>query len=342
MSAKDVAGVNKDVANLALSEGKEDGGSDEYFPKLGDGFYKQPCPYTATPDSSKPGYSEAPGQSFNVRRGPKYSSNKKKAPSLHAFYKLQVADIFRTPLKVTKIGQKVSWDHPTEWPCHKEDTVAPPASEEVSAGGCPRTLVLNYMIPNYEPPLMSKKVDGPGFCVVNIFTLSAEGRAELEAQETPAAKLLKNFFTKLRQYHGRFKAIPTVMNVDKISFGMVARKALSVGNSKPFMTGPTCHSFFIPKDRSYFEIDLDFHRYAFAGVKALSAMMPQHPQIVMKLGFVVQGNDDDELPEQMLGCVQLNHLDFNNGREVDFREIAPRKTQASRGSVSSRGSKEKN
>lgn len=309
-----------EVATLSISEKKEEENDGGTLPVMGEGIFRLTGPYSATPDPSKAGcYSEAPGEEFNVRIGPRYSKNAKKAPSLHSFYKLKVADVFVSPAKEPKIARKITWGEQTEWPCHKPDTVAPEASSAVSAGDCPRTIVVNMMIPTYEPTVMSKTVNGPGYNMVIVFTMSAEGKAELEAQESPASKMMRNFFTELRKYHGRFKAIPVIANAKYMNYGMVARKLLSMGNGKPFMSGPTCHSIFIPKDRSYFEIDLDFHKYSYTARKAISTFLPSNPNMVLNWGLVIQGNGDDELPEQMLGSVQLNRIDCAKGRKIDFR-----------------------
>ena len=39
--------------------------------------------------------------------------------------------------------------------------------------------------------------------------------------------------------------------------------------------------------------------------------------MVVDFAFIVEGKDDKELPEQVLGCCRCFNLDFNNGWLLD-------------------------
>ncbi len=39
--------------------------------------------------------------------------------------------------------------------------------------------------------------------------------------------------------------------------------------------------------------------------------------MIVDIGFLLQGETDDELPEQLLGCARLVRLNFSKARNVD-------------------------
>jgi hypothetical protein len=61
---------------------------------------------------------------------------------------------------------------------------------------------------------------------------------------------------------------------------------------------------------NYLEIDLDIHSYAFLARKALNSYATRLKEVVWEIGFVLQGNAPEELPEQLLGCACIYRTDF--------------------------------
>jgi hypothetical protein len=61
---------------------------------------------------------------------------------------------------------------------------------------------------------------------------------------------------------------------------------------------------------NYLEIDLDIHSYAFLARKALNSYASRLKEVVWEIGFVLQGNAPEELPEQLLGCACVHRTDF--------------------------------
>lgn len=62
---------------------------------------------------------------------------------------------------------------------------------------------------------------------------------------------------------------------------------------------------------NYLEIDVDVHCYAYLARKAFSGFIPRLATVVFENAFIIQGNNNDELPELMLACARVSRVDFN-------------------------------
>jgi hypothetical protein len=56
--------------------------------------------------------------------------------------------------------------------------------------------------------------------------------------------------------------------------------------------------------------DVNVHLFSMMARQSLSDMHPHLRKMRFQIGFVIQGASEDELPEQLLGCAQVGHLDF--------------------------------
>ena len=64
------------------------------------------------------------------------------------------------------------------------------------------------------------------------------------------------------------------------------------------------------KPGEYFEQSIFIHRWSALSLKTISSVFDKCPLMNVALGLVVEGKADDELDEEILGCVQLNRVDF--------------------------------
>ena len=55
---------------------------------------------------------------------------------------------------------------------------------------------------------------------------------------------------------------------------------------------------------------IDVHRFPYLARSTAARLMPRIPKIRLQLGLVVEGRTDNELPERMLMCTQLEDLDL--------------------------------
>lgn len=79
---------------------------------------------------------------------------------------------------------------------------------------------------------------------------------------------------------------------------------------------------FSPQGSNYVEIDVNIHNFCYLARKGANSLFGDLHKFVIDLGLVVEGRDDDELPEQILGCAQLGYCKWANA--LSFREALGR------------------
>jgi len=158
-----------------------------------------------------------------------------------------------------------------------------------------------------------KKEDGRGYNLVFSFLLSNQSRELLKGESSNALRLLHRFIDNVENQSDsksdirkQFKAICRVFNPDEAIANSAARKMVHTYNSTPFVIR-TCSDFM--RGESYFEVDVDVHRFGYPARLGLSMLKDSVKNIVWDFGFVIQGNPDDELPEQMLGGARFSKID---------------------------------
>jgi len=250
------------------------------------------------------------GKNFVVRI-PGYKKSKIKKPSDRAFYDFINADLFSCKKKTTNVIKKV----------------APPWSDDEglkeTKHGVPEFFIINLMFPNYEPPNPvwgKSQDDGAGYSIVFYFKMSDYCRTLLEdpASAPSAVGLLKRFCEAAKagkELKGRLKGIPKIVNLDDLDFGAALNQLVRTYNAKPFLTGPKFHSFC--SGPNYLECDVDIHRYCYMARKAAFGLMGHLKNMVVDFGIVVEGHTDDELPEQVLGCLRVVKIDPSLAKPLD-------------------------
>eukprot|EP00592_Proboscia_alata_P023134 CAMPEP_0194410084 /NCGR_PEP_ID=MMETSP0176-20130528/8084_1 /TAXON_ID=216777 /ORGANISM="Proboscia alata, Strain PI-D3" /LENGTH=60 /DNA_ID=CAMNT_0039211159 /DNA_START=58 /DNA_END=240 /DNA_ORIENTATION=- len=51
--------------------------------------------------------------------------------------------------------------------------------------------------------------------------------------------------------------------------------------------------------------------------KGLFSLQPKFPSLAFNVGFTIEGREDDELPEVLLGGVRINKIDLNRNEYID-------------------------
>lgn len=105
----------------------------------------------------------------------------------------------------------------------------------------------------------------------------------------------------------RFKVITRVVNVEEAQFGRAATPLIRKYNGTPFLAKTTT-SFY--RGEGYFEVDIDVHRFSYLARVGLAGVAEQMKGLVLDYAFVIQGNLDEELPEQVLGSARLCKIDL--------------------------------
>jgi len=267
------------------------------------------------------------GKMFQVRTGPDYSSNKLKTNSDAFFYDVVATDVIEIPRKLHNIGRFIDLNKIA--PSSKLKTDESPAGEGSQVDVDPFTplpfeekmFILNFLIPGYGPgnPLWGKaQKDGEGYALVIYYKMNDYGKKQMANLESNAAKLLHRFLTCGRgdTLVDQLKAIPQLLNAHEQEFNPVFRKIVTGYNAKPFMTGPTCHSFM--RTNTYVEVDVDVHKYCYLARKACSGFLPDLGNMLVTLGVLLEGRGDEEQPEQMMGAVAISSAEVKNSKPLDY------------------------
>jgi len=199
------------------------------------------------------------GDDFKVRCKD-FLTKKQKTESEAAMLTVYAADLFRGSKKLTNIMNYVQF--PTDLPEIKRDPK--------DTSYCPQLLVLNVMLPLYQPQMIGSKDNGESLHFVLYLIITQEAYDSIVAGKTSPTKLLKTFLqvdaTAQKDYEmrGRLKAIPELLNTKDINLGLL-KSLVQNYNGKPFLTGPKYHSFI--KNERYLEVDVDIHKYVYLAKK---------------------------------------------------------------------------
>lgn len=253
------------------------------------------APHTWTP---------CPGSVFHVRQGPNYATHGRKAPSAAPLYDVVACDAYQSDQKLSHVGRVAA------------------LPEEPSVSDLPPLLVINFMIPNYPPSglMAPKRVDGPGWNLVLYCRLSAAVRTALEQDlpVPPSVDLFKRFVhptegVNLRQ--SRLKMIMGLTDTEEPGFNMVTKSLVNRYNCKPFLSKTASSFYSIPG--KYFEIDVDIHTWSSAALNGFNTIKSRMCAMLGRAGVVIEADEDDEMPEQILAGAYLTHLDPSKARSFD-------------------------
>uniref|UniRef100_A0AAV1T4Q0 PH domain-containing protein n=1 Tax=Peronospora matthiolae TaxID=2874970 RepID=A0AAV1T4Q0_9STRA len=232
---------------------------------------------------------------FDVRQGPNYRKTKLKSASASALLELVAVDIYQSDVKVDNVGSVVNL------------SVLKPVTGDLDL------FIVNCQVPSYQPsnPLWGEKQsDGAGFNFVTYFAIPPAIREMLDRREEPslpAVRLLKDFMQPDSWASERFKAIGVVANPQEQQLGRAERHLLETYNGQPILTRPQ-HEFH--RGDGYFEVDVNAHDFNYIARKGLVGISSHACSMVLDFGFVLEGQEDHELPEQILGCVRLCKVDI--------------------------------
>jgi hypothetical protein len=256
-------------------------------------------------------------------RGDDYLISKKKVPSSTSLYELVQLDAFDSDEHMTDVGQKFRFS---------------PQDFGSSGNWCaPDTLIISFALPTTAPKLGRSSLDGQGYIVCGYFRIRSEVRKVLEIISNPnfdanerhrqihvlfpdakkrsivnGVKLWEKWCRTSAtdpEMQKRLKFIPRGENLNELGVpSWICRY-----NGKPMLIkrpGETSFIFSHPDDRTL-EIDVNLHPLPFMFKQAMAYLKEHYfARMLMTFGFVIEGREDDELPEVLLG--NPIQLPFNN------------------------------
>lgn len=253
---------------------------------------------------------------LNVR-SPGYSTHKKKQSSPGELYDCAQVEVFESPSRYPDMAPRVQLpkvefqdDGPKTW-------------------RTPDIFVISIALPTDPPKLGRSSSDGGGYTVTMYYTMKQETRDILRrvtadgydpSKEEPddpskfkvnAVRLLEEWCRRAPNdpsWFSRFKVVPNAHNLNEIGMpGWIANY-----NGKPFLIKRPGVTGFIYQhpELSCLEMDISLHPFPYLAKQGICFMKDSYfKKVLVTFGFVIEGKTDDELPECILGCMQLCYPD---------------------------------
>ncbi|CAM9359262.1 unnamed protein product [Phaeothamnion confervicola] len=240
-----------------------------------------------------------PGTIFMVR-GKDYMSDRKKVLSSTALYELRGVDFFQTDQRVSQVAASLDMSAllAEARPSPLQDTAG------AGIGGVPSLLVLNVQLPyGPAPSMVATAADGPGVQAVMYFRLTEETVAQLRdpANASEAVRLWIEYCQRAwvdDSFKGRFKCMVVVGNFETLGLSMFEKY-----NGKPTLINKSGTLY---RGTGYLEKEINVHNFGFFAKKGLHTLQDRFKDMVLHVGFTIEGRSASELPENMLACAQLN------------------------------------
>jgi hypothetical protein len=211
-------------------------------------------------------------------RGPTYIKDKKKIAAGNAAFKLMSVDL-------------LEFNEPTEHIASRPDNIVQTVCSDGESS--PFFFIVNIMIPG--PPFYS-----------TLFYFSPVDSSVL-SDGSPFGELLTDFLDGDDQFRdGRFKLIPSV-----VKGAWIVKQ--SVGNTPAIMGKKLRQTYY--RGSNYFELDLDVSSSS-VGAAVVNLVSGYTKKIVVDLAYLLEGQCQEELPEQLLGVVRLAHLDLTTAKKM--------------------------
>lgn len=127
-----------------------------------------------------------------------------------------------------------------------------------------------------------------------------------EETEIPAVKQLRTWSADGDPLHKQFKSIVRVANPDVLNSGYTLRTLVNQYNGKPFLSNTT-HT--MERENNVLILCFDVHIFSFLARKVYFEQLELFGKLILDVGFVVEGREEQYLPENLIGCVRL--IKFN-------------------------------
>ena len=221
---------------------------------------------------------------------------------------------------------------------------------------CPRILVQNMAFPGTPPPLFGK-ADEPsdaaprGWQVICWWRINEATATRIKTEPPEAwpphlrlwqsppflrrrrrrgkekvSALSQRYYAThaetMSTLNGALKGVAKVENIGDASLGLP--RLLHQFNAKPVLMaasaliGERPGVVKIAKSDDYFEFGLDVgHDFAATSNHALFKLLPKFHLLTCDVGWLVEGRSVADLPEGIVACMRLNHVDLNDSPTIE-------------------------
>lgn len=171
----------------------------------------------------------------------------------------------------------------------------------------PPIMIVQMQLPTDSPPLFGSVEDGPGWAIVFYFKITEDTCNQLKDLSTASAAV-KLFVTYCQNaekdfaWRSRLKMIGCCSNLEELG----VPGAIATYNAKPVMIKKTGSIY---RGSSYLEVNINIHKWPTYVQKCIQYMYSQSTLMYLQVGFVIEGREDEDLPETLFGCVGVNRPD---------------------------------
>jgi hypothetical protein len=319
LSLQAVIGREAKMGNTLLSP--TDAGSDRkwsYKPTAGSTTIKvtkEDDPNTTEKGHSLPSWVPISSSSLEVRSHG-YLTTKRKIPSPGELYECVAVDCFVSNARVPEIATRMKFEQQFE------------TNVTGRTWKSPDIFVVSLAIPTEAPKLGYSTDDGPGATIVGYFKMKEETRtilrritaagydsstdtaeAEIDVQKrlTNGVRLWEKYCQEAPtdpSFQARFKLIPSA-NLEEMGCPSYIAKY----NGKPVLIKrKNVTGFFNDYPAlNACEFDVSLHPFPYLFKQGMSYMKEYFDRSVWTLGFVIEGRNNDELPEVVIGAMKVCH-----------------------------------
>ena len=186
----------------------------------------------------------------------------------------------------------------------------------IQKSGLPRLIVLNFQIPYAKTGWSGKTPKEHGCSMIFIFAVKpATVKEALSENPRPAVSLLVRFAKEWKDnpdIRRRMKALATCGNLSNIGFKGVS--FYKKYNGKPVIINKT--GVIHESKGEYLELETKVREFKLATLKGLDMFRESLVNMFLNTAFVIQAEDDSELPEVIFGCCSIRNLDLKSSTQI--------------------------
>lgn len=219
-----------------------------------------------------------------------YNKSKQKAPSSSPLYDVFAVDAFSLNKRIDNISSH--FELPDTSDLSIQNPLVPPI------------FIVQIQMPSKPPPMLSTVEDGPGWALVLYFKMTKDTCRQLQDMSTASSgvKLFAKWCEKAPSdpaWKARFKVIASCLNMSEMGMPSIVTSY----NAKPVLIRKTSSVFKTPK---YIETCIHVFKFANLAKQSIHMVTSRCHSMYMECGFTIEGVDDKELPEVLIGCAAIN------------------------------------
>ena len=260
-----------------------------------------------------------PTPDLMIRSNGYMTNGKKKVPSPGTLYNVLCSDIFESQNRYPDMAPRVQLP-----------TVTFDDDDQPKTWRAPDIFVISVSLPTDPPKLTKATDDGGGYTITIYMGMAQETRnilrritaddydpskepsnGDIQKSKINAVKLFEEWCRRApndSKFMSRFKLVPNAQNLKEI--GMPAW--ITKYNGKPVLIKRPGQTGFLYQhpELSCIEFDISLHPFPYLAKQAICYMKENFfKKVLVTFGFVIEGRADDELPECLIGLMQLCYPD---------------------------------